>query len=150
MTSDVAVSEKNHKTGWAHFEHLADIGIRGYAPTKAQAFEQAALALTAVITEPKGVKSELRVDITCDAPDDELLLVEWLSKLLYEMDVQDMLFSRFSVTIEGNILRAEAWGEKLDVSKHDPVVEVKAATYSALKVRKDDEGIWTAQCVVDV
>jgi len=141
---------KNKKAGWEHFEHPADVGIRGYGPTKAGAFEQAALALTAVITEPKGVKDEVKVEITCDAPNDELLLVEWLSRLLYEMDVRKMLFSRFSIKIEENNLKAEAWGEKLDVSKHKPVVEVKAATYSALGVWKNDKGIWTAQCIVDV
>lgn len=145
----VTMSEQNN-TGWTHFEHLADIGIRGFGPTKAQAFEQAAMALTAVITEPEAVKDEVKVEIKCDAPDDELLLVEWLSKIIYEMSVRNMLFSRFSVQIDGNYLNAQAWGEKLDLKKHDPVVEVKAATYSALNVEKDDNGIWKAQCVLDV
>jgi SHS2 domain-containing protein len=37
---------------WEHYEHDADIGVRGYGATRAQAFEQAALALTAVVTDP--------------------------------------------------------------------------------------------------
>ena len=40
---------------WEHFEHGADVGVRGIGPTPASAFEQAALALTAVITEPDAV-----------------------------------------------------------------------------------------------
>lgn len=36
---------------WEHFPHQADIGVRGMGATLAQAFEQAALALTAVIVD---------------------------------------------------------------------------------------------------
>ncbi|MHC4498795.1 MAG: archease, partial [Planctomycetota bacterium] len=115
-----------------------------------QAFEQAAVGLTAVIARPEKVAAKEAVAITCSAPDDELLLVDWLNGLLYEMDTRRMLFSRFEVKIDGNELSGRAWGEKIDVSKHDPVVEVKAATYTELSVRQDEKGTWTAQCVVDV
>lgn len=37
---------------WEHFPHEADMGVRGIGSTKAQAFEQAALALTHVIVDP--------------------------------------------------------------------------------------------------
>jgi SHS2 domain-containing protein len=141
---------KTTKTGWQHYPHQADIGIRGFGATKEQAFEQAAVGLTAVIARPEKVAAKEAVAITCSAPDDELLLVDWLNGLLYEMDTRRMLFSRFEVKIDGNELSGRAWGEKIDVSKHDPVVEVKAATYTELSVRQDEKGTWTAQCVVDV
>jgi len=35
---------------WEHFPHEADIGVRGFGATPAEAFEQAALALTAAVT----------------------------------------------------------------------------------------------------
>ena len=38
---------------WEHFPHGADIGVRGIAPTKAGAFEQAALAMTAIVADPR-------------------------------------------------------------------------------------------------
>ena len=138
------------KIGWEHFPHQADIGIRGLGATKEQAFEQAAVALTAVITEPDKVRPEQKVEITCDGSDDELLLVDWLNCLLYEMAVRKMLFSRFEVRIERNCLKARAWGQKINVSKHAPAVEVKAATYTALSVGQDENGTWIAQCIVDV
>ena len=135
---------------WEHFPHKADVGIRGAGATKEQAFEQAAVALTAVITEPEKVASEQKVEITCQADDDELLLADWLNSLLYEKATRKMLFGRFEVRIEQNHLSATAWGEKLDVSKHTPTTEVKAATYAELSVRQDENGVWIAQCVVDV
>jgi SHS2 domain-containing protein len=134
---------------WEHFAHQADIGIRGIAPSKEQAFEQAALALTAVITDPASVKLQDKVNITCEATDDELLLVNWLSTLLYEMATRKMLFGRFEVFISQNRLSALAWGEKIDVRRHTPAVEIKGATYTELSV-KQDNNIWIAQCVVDV
>ncbi len=135
---------------WEHFEHGADIGVRGVGRTLAQAFEQAALALTAVITDPAAVAATTAVDIACEAPDTELLLADWLNALVYEMQVRGMLFGRFEVSIEGTRLAARAWGEPVDVARHKPAVEVKGATYTQLAVRRLDDGHWLAQCVVDV
>jgi SHS2 domain-containing protein len=135
---------------WEHFPHGADIGVRGRGATREQAFEQAALALTAVITDPAGVNAHNRIGITCQAPDDELLLVDWLNALVYEMATRNWLFGRFAVRISGSQLVAEAWGEPLDVARHQPAVEVKGATYTALRVVQEPGGNWTAQCVVDV
>jgi len=135
---------------WMHFEHRADIGVRGIGPTREVAFEQAALALTAVITAPQRVRPRLRVDLGCDAADDESLLVAWLNALVCEMAVRRMLFSRFRVRIEGRHLQASAWGESISVSRHRPAVEVKGATYTALSVALAADGSWQAQTVVDV
>ena len=143
------MGEIEGKSSWEHFPHRADMGIRGMGPTLHAAFEQAALAMTAVITSLDTVAAEQKVDIACSAPDDELLLVDWLNALLYEMDIRRMLFSRFKVLIEGHKLTASAWGEPVNVEKHTPAVEVKAATYTELAVLCEN-GNWTAQCIVDV
>jgi SHS2 domain-containing protein len=41
-------------------------------------------------------------------------------------------------------------GEAVDIGRHEPAAEVKAATFSELAVGQDKEGQWYAQCVVDV
>ena len=134
---------------WEHFGHGADIGVRGVGATKAAAFEQAALALTAVITDPENVAAVEAVHIRCEAPDDELLLAGWLNALIYEMAVRRMLFGRFQVELDGTHLDAQATGEPASVQRHQPAVEVKGATYTALRVAPVDGG-WLAQTVVDV
>ena len=138
------------EAGWEHYIHGADVGVRGVGPTKAQAFEQAAMALTAVVAEPEGVAPKDQVRLSCAAADDELLLVAWLNELIYEMATRAMLFSRFRVRIDGGRLEAEAWGEPLDVARHRPAVEAKGATLTELRVARNDDGSWVAQCVVDV
>jgi tRNA nucleotidyltransferase (CCA-adding enzyme) len=66
------------------------------------------------------------------------------------MAARHMLYGRFEVRLDGHRLHATAWGEPVDLVKHQPAVEIKGATYTGLSVRKDDAGQWLAQCVVDV
>jgi len=139
--------ENNH---WEHFAHSADIGIRGYGDSLAFAFEQTALAMTAVICDPDKVHSNTPVQIRCQASDHELLLVDWLNSIIYEMATRKMLFSRYEVMIQDDTLNATIWGEAVDRKKHRPAVEVKGATYTELKVTQQKSGEWICQCVVDV
>jgi tRNA nucleotidyltransferase (CCA-adding enzyme) len=136
-------------SSWAHFSHDADIGVVGVGPTKAEAFRQAALALTAVVTDPGGIKLLQPVPVFCQAQNDEMLLVEWLNALVYEMAVRAMLFGDFAVDIDGGELRATAYGEPVDLDRHEPAVEIKGATLTALQVAEGPDG-WRVQCVVDV
>jgi tRNA nucleotidyltransferase (CCA-adding enzyme) len=136
-------------SGWEHVPHDADIGVRGFGQTLEQAFEQAALALTAVVTHAE-VRPQTSVQVSCEAPDPELLLVEWLNAIIYEMAVRTMLFGRFTVHIEGTRLEGTLWGEPVDIERHAPACEPKGATYTALKVAQGADGTWSAACVVDV
>jgi tRNA nucleotidyltransferase (CCA-adding enzyme) len=135
---------------WEHYPHDADVGIRGYGTSRAGAFEQAALAMTAVVIDPGSVEPRDTVEIECTAPDDELLLVDWLNALIYEMAQRRMCFGRFRVDVEDHRLHGRAWGEAVDVAKHELGVEVKGATYTDLRVAREPSGLWVAQCVVDV
>ena len=117
--------------------------------TPEEAFEAAALALTAVVTDPWKVLPEKKVEIACEAPDLELLLVDWLNALIYEMSTRKMLFRRFEVKLEDGRLQGTAWGEPIDLQRHQPAVEVKGATYAELEVKQAGDE-WIAQCVVDV
>lgn len=135
---------------WEHFPHEADIGVRGRGTTLDEAFENAGLALTAVVTDPAGVAPREEVAIHCDAPDREILLADWLNALVYEMSTRKMLFGKFDVRIDGRRLEGKAWGEPVDVGRHQPAVEVKGATYTGLRVARESDGAWVAECVVDV
>jgi protein archease len=135
---------------WEHFRHEADMGVRGLGPTRAQAFEQAALAMAAVVADQGLVQAREAVEIRIDCPDPEILLAEWLNAIVYEMATRRMLFSRFEVLIDGAQLIGTAWGEAVDVARHHPAVEVKGATLTELRVAQERDGTWLAQCVVDV
>lgn len=134
---------------WERFPHDADIGVRGWGASPAEAFEQAALALTRVATDAE-VRELVRVEVRCEAPDIELLFVEWLNAIIFEMATRNMLFGRFKVNIIGTQLEGSLWGEPVDVARHTPACEPKGATYTELKVAREEDGRWSAACVIDV
>jgi len=134
---------------WEHFEHKADIGIRGYGDTLAEAFEQIALAMTAVVADIDAVNATTALHIRCSEDSDDTLLFAWLNALIYEMATRKMLFSRFDVEINETELNASVAGEPIEIARHQPVVEIKGATYTELAVYRAN-GQWVAQCVVDV
>jgi tRNA nucleotidyltransferase (CCA-adding enzyme) len=137
-------------TRWELFAHDADIGVRGFGPTRQAAFEQGAIALMHAMGAGSDVALKQMVSVACAAPDSEVLFVDWLNALIFEMATRSMLFSRFQVRIENGALRAEVWGEPIDLARHEIAVEAKGATFTALKVAQGPDGTWVAQCVVDV
>jgi tRNA nucleotidyltransferase (CCA-adding enzyme) len=135
---------------WEHFEHEADIGVRGYGHSMADAFEQAALAMTAIVTDPVRIKPDTMIEVSRFELDPELLFIDWLNAVVYEMSTRHMLFCRYELRIEEGRLEAQLFGEIIDRQRHEPVVEIKGATYTELRVTETEEGGWLAQCVVDV
>ena len=135
---------------WETFPHGSDVGVRGFGATQAEAFSQAACAMTSLITDPALIRSRTRLAVTCAAPDSELLLVDWLNALISAMATDNLLFGRFDVRIADGRLDAVSYGEPIEQTRHRPAVEVKGATFTELQVALDEDGRWRAQCVVDV
>jgi SHS2 domain-containing protein len=124
--------------------------VRGYGDSIAEAFANAAVALTSVITDPELVRPLRRLEIRCAGSDREVLFVDWLNQLVAKMAVEQMLFGRFEVEVEHDELTAEVFGEPIDRKRHAPAAEVKGATFTQLAVARGPDGRWRAQCVVDV
>lgn len=134
---------------WEHYDHGADVGVRGFGRDRAEAFEQAALALTAVLTDPAAVFGTEEIEIACEAPDDDLLFARWLDALAHEMATRRMVFGRFAVRLDETRLQARAWGEALDPARHHPAKELKRVSADTLRVARHEDG-WLAQAVIDV
>ena len=131
------------------FDHEADIGVAGEAPTLEEAFAAGARAMFSVMVDLDGVEPREEVRIACAGSDNELLFVTWLNALLAEADLRGMVFSAFDVSIEEGRLEGLARGERFDAERHTPGVEIKGATLTELKVARGPEG-WRAQTVIDV
>ena len=141
------------------FDHIADIGVRGWGATLEESFENGAKAMFTVMFEEGDLQKVARrktVPILCEADDRETLFVEWLNAILSKRDMEGMVFFRFHVTVseDGHRLTGTAGGEPFDQNMHKVLVEVKAATYSQLKVEEKDASrggkVFMAQCIVDV
>jgi SHS2 domain-containing protein len=135
---------------WEHFSHGSDIGVRGFGNTVEEAFENAAMGLTAIVADVSTVAPRETVEVVCSAPDLELLFTSWLNAIIYEMAVRGMLFSKFRVSLSGLSITGALFGEQADSERHRVAVEAKGATVTALRVAHDQQGQWLAQCVIDV
>lgn len=133
---------------YSYFEHDADIGIIGRGLTAEEAFEAAAVAMFAIMTELPAVRLEETVTTQFEEADIELALVRWLNALLSAAREHGIVFARFRLEQDGAVWRGsasgECWRDALERG-----VEVKGATLTMLSVRQTAAG-WEARCVVDV
>ena len=131
-------------------EHTADVGIVAHADSLPQLFANAASAMFALMADPENVREVEEREMTVEARDREGLMVHWLTELLYYLDAEEMLFSRFVVEEIGDRrLRARAWGERIDRERHRLHFGVKAVTRHMLEVRPEDGG-YRAQVLFDI
>ena len=141
-----------------HFDHKADIGIRGKGKSVEVAFEEGAKALTEIMAEIDLIEPKKSHVLEIKAADLGALFVNFLNELLFLKDKKKMIYSKFRIKIskekdaegkESFVLKATVFGEKLNEKKHMFKTDPKAATYSELIVEKRGEE-WIAQCIIDV
>ncbi len=134
-------------------EHPSDIGFRAYGRDLAEAFENAAVALFEVMVDTSKVDAREEAEVELEAEDEKALLYDWLDRLIYLRDSDNMVFSKFSVKIaeaQGGLnLQARIWGETFDSGKHSDRTSVKAMTYHMMEITRSP-GETYVQAVVDI
>jgi SHS2 domain-containing protein len=132
------------------FEHTADLGLRIRAADLNTLFAEAAAALFSVLVEdPDTIQPVQVLRLSLPGEDREFLLFDWLRELLYRVDSQHLVLSKFEVQIQPTGLEATAWGEPLDPARHALSHEVKAITYHGFRVEATPDG-WIAEVIVDI
>ena len=131
-------------------EHTADAGIVAHGATPGELFANAAAGMFSLMADLGGVRQTEEREIRLEARDREALLVRWLTELLYYLDAEEMLFSRFEVEeATDRRLRARAFGERIDPRRHRLHFGVKAVTRHMLEVAPEDGG-YRAQVLFDI
>jgi SHS2 domain-containing protein len=131
-----------------YFEHDADVGIVGRGATIEEAFEAAARATFALMTDLGAVTPVESVSLDFEEADNEIALVRWLNLLLGHARERGIAFGRFWLEKDGVRWRGGASGEPWRAGL-ERGVEVKGATLTMLAVTRAGKG-WEARCVVDV
>jgi SHS2 domain-containing protein len=142
------------KRRFRFLEHTADAYVEAYGSSLEEAFENAALATTDVMTEVEKVEAKNEEKFTVEAEDEFALLYSWLEEVLLEFELKDKLYSRFEVsaiekTSDGLRLHARAWGETYDSEKHLSKVGIKSATYHQMEILKKPGSV-TVRFILDV
>jgi SHS2 domain-containing protein len=132
------------------FDHTADVGAWAYGNTRAEAFQNAALAMFSLMVELDAVADveERRVEVR--AENQEALLVAWLSELIYLVDAEGLVFRRFSIDqLTNQRLVARIWGERIDPDRHTLGTVVKAITRHMLAIEKNGDG-YSVRVIFDI
>ncbi len=131
-------------------EHTADIGFRAWGDTPAELFQNAALALESTAVEIERAEAKMVYPIAASGEDYESLLVAWLNEVLYYLDGERVVMSRFEIEqISPERVTGKAWGEPRDDARHPPKLVVKGVTYHQLSVKQED-GRWKAEVFLDI
>ncbi len=120
-------------------EHTADIGIIACGSDIKKAFASAAKGMFSLIIELEDIAEVEKREIEIGAANLESLLVAWLNELIFLFDTENLLFKRFEITrLNETRLKATAYGEKADISRHAIKRGIKAATYHMLAIEKNN------------
>jgi SHS2 domain-containing protein len=119
--------------------HTADIKIRVRAPTLEVLFSETFNALMQVMygTSRRGGNVK---EINVEAPDNESLLLDFLSEVLFVSEVESLVFFDARISIQGSQLTAKLSGEPFDPNRHSGGSEVKGISYSGLSIIHDANG----------
>ncbi len=135
------------------FDHTGDIGVDLAASTLEELFASAAEALAATLTELDAIVAREAQAVALEAAALDLLLVDWLSELLYRFDVHRWLARSCTlrVRVDSQCAKLEGWvrGEPVDPARHPIKVLIKAVTYHGLHVTNTGTG-WTARVIFDI
>ena len=135
------------------FDHTGDVGIDVRASTLDGLFWEAAAALVETITDGAALVPDVTVEVRLAAMEIDLLLLDWLSELLFRFETSGFLPAHADIDIRRDAgpwqLRAQVKGERTAGGRLPLKTLVKAVTYHALRVEEDGQG-WAARVVLDI
>ncbi len=134
------------KEPFRFLEHTSDAFIEAYGRDLEEAFENAALAMFEVMTDTKTINPRIEEQAETQAEDEYALLYEWLQLLLVKLEVEDKLYSKFSIksiekTLQGYELKAVITGETYDSRRHSTKTAVKGITYHDMKIIQRENSV---------
>ena len=133
---------------------IADVAFEATGKTLQELFESAGLAMTnTMVKKLSSLKPKVKKKIKIKSDNVETLLFDFLQQLVFFKDTEQLLFNKFEIEItqKKNLWSASilARGEKIDIKKHEMLVDVKGATLHNYKVEDTEEG-WRTQVTLDV
>jgi SHS2 domain-containing protein len=139
--------------GYEFLPHTGDTKFRAHGRSLEEAFAHAALAVTAVITDPEEIEPVEEKTIRIESEDKHALLYDFLEQFLILLDSEDfLLHSVASLQIERKNgmfrLNAEIVGDT-DLTKYRTETHIKAVTYQEMEIKEEDDG-YMLQVVLDI
>ncbi|GHG78514.1 archease [Comamonas sp. JC664] len=135
---------------WEHVTRGSERWVRGRGRSLEAAFEQAAVALCALVEDPSAVEVREEVELECASPEPDRLLADWLRAVVHTMASRHLVFRCFAVRRDGTRLFGHAFGEPLDRARHPFARDVRGVSLVDTRVWRGADGLWTAECEVEL
>jgi SHS2 domain-containing protein len=137
-------------TGYEYFDVEADVGVRAWGATVAEAFGQAALGTLALTITPDDVQAREHREVRAQGDSPEVLLVSWVNECLYVHEIEGFAVRRVEVTtLADSLVHGILHGEPIDPQRHRLGTVVKAATYHRVGL-SESPGRVEVTLIVDV
>ncbi len=139
-------------SNYKFFDHTADIGIEVTGQTRKDLFVNAANALFDVMIKSRvgEISTKQQKKIIVEGADLAALFINYLRELLYLFNGEQFVTGRCEIIkFTNKALQARLIGESFNSKTHLIKTEIKAVTYSGVKVEKIKDG-WKARVIFDV
>ena len=133
---------------------MADAAIEVNSDSLEGIFIDSGKALTnTMVDDLKSIKTNQKYTFKVESQERDLLLFEFLEKLVIEKDANQMLFSEFEVKINQTskkfMVSVIAHGEHIDYDRHELCADVKAVTLHKFSLTREEEN-WKAEMILDI
>lgn len=130
------------------FPHTADVKFRAYGKTLEEAFQNAALATFATMTDIKKIKQKKKKKISIKAKSKESLLYDFIQNLLFFVDTEGFLLSvvkqlEIQEKNEVYFLTSFVFGDSGD--NYRIITQIKSCTYNDMFIKESPK-----KCVIQV
>jgi SHS2 domain-containing protein len=126
-------------------DHATDAIIEVTAKDLREAFAVAADAEINLTLDQDKVEEKGQMEFSANGKDLHYLLFSWLEEIPFILITEGFAIKRLEFEIEednGYKINATAYGETLDVKKHNFKVEIKAPTFYDMEIRENDDGVY--------
>ena len=131
--------------GFEEIPHTADWAMRVWASDLPSLFAEAARGMNTLMGARPAPGLRVKRTLEIEGPDQESLLVAFLSELLYIQEQEHLVFDKFGIQVSEKGISADLEGASLESLNK----VVKAVTYHNLKIQKTTRG-FEIEIVFDV
>jgi SHS2 domain-containing protein len=132
------------------FDHTADVGLHVSARTLPELFSNAAIGMQSLMVAPEQVSPQVSREISTQGRDLVALLIAWLSEFIFLFDTEYLLFKHVEISdFTGTSIKAVAYGEPYDASRHELGSAIKAVTWHEAQILPEAEG-YNARIIFDI
>jgi len=144
------MSDAPEELAYEEFEHSADVGLRVRGRSLRELFQNAGRGMAELMLDTERVKPRATREVQVEGDDVEMLLVAWLSEILFAFDADR--FAPATVEVESlseTDVKGLIRGEPFKEWRHEVRNVIKAVTYHNLKIEKSG-GEYRVEIIFDV